>query len=111
VPSPGQSTTLWPGPVAQWQSRGLLILVSWVRIPAGSPITCSCVLHSFCLLSAKTCVSVDNYVLTPPAKRDVVAGPNRWADTKAEALQAGANGDLQPPGQASTALRRNLLAT
>src|SRR5215212_10652110 len=26
-----------PGPVAQWQSRGLLILVSWVRIPAGPP--------------------------------------------------------------------------
>ena len=25
------------GPVAQRQSRGLLILVSWVRIPAGSP--------------------------------------------------------------------------
>ena len=26
------------GPVAQWQSRGLLILWSWVRIPPGSPI-------------------------------------------------------------------------
>ena len=29
--------TVPAGPVAQRQSRGLLILVSWVRIPAGSP--------------------------------------------------------------------------
>ena len=29
------------GPVAQWQSRGLLILWSWVRIPPGSPPVCS----------------------------------------------------------------------
>ena len=27
----------WRGPVAQRQSRGLLILVSWVRIPLGPP--------------------------------------------------------------------------
>src|SRR5258706_15197377 len=30
--------TVASGPVAQWQSRGLLILVSWVRIPAGPPL-------------------------------------------------------------------------
>jgi hypothetical protein len=32
-----QRDTVACGPVAQWQSRGLLILWSWVRIPPGSP--------------------------------------------------------------------------
>ena len=39
--APGPVPYPAPGPVAQRQSRGLLILVSWVRIPAGSPRSAS----------------------------------------------------------------------